>query len=562
MSCLERRRRRSSARFGAWLLLVLLGTGREGAGQTITLDTFNAGSATGAITGGTSWAGVGAVTQTAGSIAIAASNDNGWGVTRINVDGSAMTYVRVTAQRESGNVAPSFVIQFEDPGINTVSVAVNTTAFAVGAMSHVLIPITWGGEFDATRLGGWNLGGGAPPPGQANVPFLMTLDHLALTSGLSLTDGGTFTTVGNQTYSGAQTLSAATVVNTFGTAGNAVTFSSTIDGASALTINTPGTTTFSGAVGHTTPLASVTTDAGGTTVINGGKVVTTGAQIYHDTVSLGGDTLIKNTTGAAIQFSQALQGNNHSLVIDSPGGVAFNSAGGLTALTKTGGGTMTMTGTSTYTGATAVNGGTLNLSGSATSSAFTISSGAQLMGTGSLGALTVTSGGTLSPGASTGTLSAGNTTLQGGAVFNWEVNHVAGTPGGTSGWDLLAISGSLTLDATSGNPLTIRLNSLNGSVAGLAAGFSSSANYSFTFVTTTLGVGNFAANAFTFDSTGFQNPFTGTWSVGLNGNDLVLNYAGSAIPEPSTYALWAGVAGLLFAGVRRQRSRRPSARET
>ena len=51
-------------------------------------------------------------------------------------------------------------------------------------------------------------------------------------------------------------------------------------------MNTSGTTTFNGLVGNSTALASLTTDAPGTTVINTTLVNTTGAQTYGDNVTL------------------------------------------------------------------------------------------------------------------------------------------------------------------------------------------------------------------------------------------------------------------------------------
>jgi len=65
-------------------------------------------------------------------------------------------------------------------------------------------------------------------------------------------------------------------------AANAI-FSSTIDGAFRLIVNSTAATTFGGAIGATTALAGLTTNAGGTTAINGGAVITTtGDQTYND----------------------------------------------------------------------------------------------------------------------------------------------------------------------------------------------------------------------------------------------------------------------------------------
>ena len=99
-------------------------------------------------------------------------------------------------------------------------------------------------------------------------------------------------TTGAQTYGDAVTLGADTTLTGVG-----LTLSSTVDGAKSLTVNDSGTTTFSGAVGGTTALVSLTTDAGGTTAIDGGSVKTTGAQTYGDAVTLGADTTLTSSSG-------------------------------------------------------------------------------------------------------------------------------------------------------------------------------------------------------------------------------------------------------------------------
>lgn len=549
--------------FSLVLALSVVLSGTVAPAQTIVIDTFNntgnPPASTGAVVDGRTWSGQ--VTQNATSITVGgtARDDNGWGSTSLAVNATGMAYVRITAQRNTGNTNPSVVVQFEDSFLTPDSgiFSVPSSAFQLGATTIVQIPITtWGSAlFDPADITGYSIGGGAA----GSTAFRMTLENLELSSSLAPLAGGTIITAGNQVYTTSQTLTGSTTLGNLngqnGT-GTAITFNSTIDGAHALTLNNSGATTLAGAVGNVTPLTSLTTDAGGTTAINGGKVITTGAQTYNDSVTLGADTQIKTTVSGVIAFVEALVGNNHSLLIESPDAVAFNSASGLTALTKMGSGTMTMTGTSTYTGATNINGGILNLTGSATSSAFTVNSGARLMGTGSLGALSLMSGGTLAPGASTGTLSAGNASFAGGSYFNFELSNATGTRGTSSGWDLLSIGGSLSLSASAGNPFTLRLSTLNGTASGLAANFDAASSYSFTFVATTGGVTGFATNAFAFDTTGFQNLFSGTWTVGQSGNDLVLNYSGaSAIPEPSTYAAIAGACALGLAVWQRRRSR-------
>src|SRR5688500_16427063 len=88
------------------------------AGQVV-LDNFNAGSATGAVRAGTSW--VNNVTHSATTISVGgtARDDNGWGATGQSINASTLNFLSVTAQRDTGHAATSFVIQFEDRNLNT-----------------------------------------------------------------------------------------------------------------------------------------------------------------------------------------------------------------------------------------------------------------------------------------------------------------------------------------------------------------------------------------------------------------------------------------------------------
>ncbi|HEY0862460.1 MAG TPA: filamentous hemagglutinin N-terminal domain-containing protein, partial [Lacunisphaera sp.] len=94
---------------------------------------------------------------------------------------------------------------------------------------------------------------------------------------------------------------------TFTDATGDINFNGTIDGDGngpwALTANTQFNTLFAGVVGGTQALASVTTDAGGTTAINGGAVTTTGAQTYNDDVTIGTAAATLTTTNSTVDFA-------------------------------------------------------------------------------------------------------------------------------------------------------------------------------------------------------------------------------------------------------------------
>ncbi len=120
-------------------------------------------------------------------------------------------------------------------------------------------------------------------------------------------------------------------------------------------------------------------------------------------------------------------------------------------LVKAGPGTLTLSGTDTYLGATNVSAGTLliNSPGSLTigGGAVSVNSNATLGGDGTINRdILVTSGGTLAPGTPTsyGILHGGNVTLQSGAKLLVKIKNfsVAGTD-----FDQLSLTGSLTLDS-------------------------------------------------------------------------------------------------------------------
>jgi filamentous hemagglutinin family protein len=98
--------------------------------------------------------------------------------------------------------------------------------------------------------------------------------------------------------------------NTTVTTGDAaITFNSTVNGGFALALNSTGTTTLNGVLGGTTRLASLTTDAGGTTDIFTNTIRTTGAVTFGDALRMG-SLLIINTDGTgAVTFNNTI--NTH-----------------------------------------------------------------------------------------------------------------------------------------------------------------------------------------------------------------------------------------------------------
>jgi T5SS/PEP-CTERM-associated repeat protein/autotransporter-associated beta strand protein len=220
-------------------------------------------------------------------------------------------------------------------------------------------------------------------------------------------------------------------------------------------------------------------------------------------------------------------------------------------LTKLGAGTLTLHSANTYTGGTLISEGSVrmkNASGSAFGSGpVTIATGAHLSGHGGFtGAVQVD--GTFSPGDIIGAATTGSATLDSGGAFRWEINSITGVTG--TDWDLWNIAGSLDLAASSGAPFSLELASLApDQTPGLLAGFDESQSYSWKILTTSDGILG-SLDTVTLDASEFQNSFTGSFSLAVQGTDLVLNYV--AVPEPSASTIALGAMLALCGRLRRR----------
>ncbi|MCC5850027.1 MAG: PEP-CTERM sorting domain-containing protein [Verrucomicrobia bacterium] len=148
----------------------------------------------------------------------------------------------------------------------------------------------------------------------------------------------------------------------------------------------------------------------------------------------------------------------------------------------------------------------------------------------------VQSGGTLSPGNSTGTLTLGDTTLNDGFVYQWEYDT------GDDSSDMIFINGFLDLNDSNTENTLINLVGLTGTDFETFTG-------NKTLFSTTGGVSG-ASNGQILDWTvQFDGQDQGTYFAVVDGDNVVL-----AIPEPGTLMLLgiAAIAGLI--GFRRRRS--------
>jgi len=264
-------------------------------------------------------------------------------------------------------------------------------------------------------------------------------------------------------------------------------------GTESLTVNGANAVTFDGPVGTGTALDSLTTDAGGSTVLGGGQVITTGDQVYadpmaltaHVILSVGGSGSSARDISGAFHLTKAgagtltLTGTNLYLDTTIGAGTLQVGNGGVSGTLGTGAvldnGALVFHRSDLYTVANAISGsGTVTQSGSGTT---------VLSGNNSYGGATAVNAGTLvaaQDNALGGT--AGNTTVAAGAALGLQggvtlpeslVLNGAGVGGAGALVNLSgtnAVSGAITL----GSPVTINVVvgsdvlTLSGIVSGIA----------------------------------------------------------------------------------------------
>jgi fibronectin-binding autotransporter adhesin len=278
--------------------------------------------------------------------------------------------------------------------------------------------------------------------------------------GLTKVGLGTLTLTASNSYAGSTAVNGGTLkagnANAFGSSGVTVASNATLDLnglaiGSAIT-NNGGTVSNAASYAGSQTLngASAIGDLGGTLVVaNGGNATFGGALAAATTINAGGNGTLNN----AGSITAASLANNGTFTIDRTGTSSLATVfSGNGTLVKAGAGVVTLSGSSSFSGATQVNAGDLRVDGSL-AGGVAVAAGAILGGAGSVG--TVSGAGLVGPGNSPGILTATDVNPSGGLSFAFEFTQAApnyGTPSNV-GNDLFWLTG--------GTPFTTALSGSN-----------------------------------------------------------------------------------------------------
>lgn len=309
------------------------------------------------------------------------------------------------------------------------------------------------------------------------------------------------------------------------------------------------TNLFVGREGSGTLTISGSGGTGGTVIVGG--TFTTDPLATSATINLLPGGTLQIGTGTTASGVLGVDLVNHGAVVFTRTGTSTFarsiSGSGSVAVAVAGGGMLTLSGTSSYTGPTTIGAGRVFVHGGLGNSAVSVASGGLLGGSGQIaGAVTVQAGGILAPGASIESLATGSLSLLDGAVLAAELDSAAALP---TAADLLRITGDLSLAGA----VTLDLVDLAANPLPFGGGTALSLiNYS----------GSWNGGLFTLEGQSLADGGSfslggQTWIIDYDAGSGGVNFAAEylpegsfvnivAVPEPATIMLVMAAAGYAF----------------
>lgn len=361
-------------------------------------------------------------------------------------------------------------------------------------------------------------------------------------------------TGGSRSITNSETTASSSLIfsGTIGDGGNE--YGLTIDSSSANSVQFSGNNTFTGGVTINSGIlllgsaGALNSTAGSQNAVTFGAASTGRLSLNGNSVTISnlasnataGTPIVQNASGTAATLTV---GNSVNLSGTFAGVIQNGTGAGALSLTKAGNGTLTLSGSNSYTGATTVSAGTLLVSGSLNgTSSVAVGTGATLASGPGGGISTAASGnvsvsGFLAPGGSTAGAGAGTLTLSLGAggKLDFGMGSTLSFGLGTAS-DLIAFNAAGDWLSGDGNAVL--------SLDTTLSGFSYANTYTiFQNVTTT---GYDFASVTGYDTTNYLA------NVAQVGNDYVLSFA--AVPEPGVAALFFGGVGIVIFFRRRHAS--------